>query len=96
MPSGICAIGVYIIGSGAIQRRVTRIAHDPDNLPRRLGKGSRTGRNLKRSFSGSPFGQYCFAIASLMITTPGAAPLSCFREHAAAQQRNLEGVEVIP
>ena len=78
--SGICASGMYIIGDGSRFRpAIVRVAHDADNLARAFGKGwaGAGARSEMRSFSGSPFGQYWRAMASLMMTTPGAGASSC-------------------
>ena len=47
-----------------------------------------------RSVSGSPFGQNCFAIASLMMTTGVDAARVALVERAAALHRDLEDLEV--
>ena len=47
-----------------------------------------------RSVSGSPFGQYCFAIASLMIDDRRRGARVALVERPAALDRNLEHLEV--
>ena len=52
---------------------IAGISDDADDLARRFSKGrAGAGAFCNRSRSGSPFGQYCLAMASLMIITPGA------------------------
>ena len=58
--------------------------------------GPAPGPISSRSFSGSPLGQYCLAMASLMMTTPGAEPSSCSVKLRPRKKRNFEGIEVAP
>ena len=62
----------------AIQAGIVDIANDADDLPGGLCE-LRTSLFADDDLlaEGSSFGQYCFAMAWLMRTTPGAPVLSC-------------------
>ena len=89
--------GMYIIGNGSrLRAAIVRVAHDADDLTWRSAKaGPSPGPICMRSLSGSPLGQYCLAMASLMMTTPGAAPSSCSVKLRPRNERNFESSEVV-
>ncbi len=77
--SGTWACGMYIRGPRiAVEAAVAHVADDADDLPVGLaGELAHDARPMaSRSFSGSPLGQNCRAIASLMMTTGGDVPVS--------------------
>ena len=77
--SGTCACGMNICGPGSSLRPPSRMSATTPMICR-----SRSPANsfitprpmMSRSESGSPFGQNCFAIASLMIATGGESFVS--------------------
>ena len=95
--SGTCACGMNIAGCGSLFNPPSRVS---PTTPMIWRSGSSANSRMtprpmtSRSFSGSPFGQNCRAIASLMITTRGAAAVVALGERAAALHRDLEHVEV--
>jgi hypothetical protein len=77
--SGTCACGMNIFGPGSLLRPPSRLSATTPMICR---SGSSLNSRMtvrpitRRSSSGSPLGQYCRAIASLMITTAGPVLLS--------------------
>ena len=76
--SGICAHGTYMIGCGSRLRPPSRTSPAMPTIwrPASSIRGPSPLPMVIRSASGSPFGQNRFAIAWLMIATPGAPPVS--------------------
>ena len=77
--SGICASGMYIMGVGSDSRAaIMGIAHNANNLARTFRKRrAGAGANQNLVFQRIAIRPILRAIASLIITTPGAAALSC-------------------
>jgi len=81
---------------GTRLRPPSRMFRRRNDLPRRLHENrAMLAPITRRSLSGSPLGQYCLAIASLIITTPGA-PRVMLGEIATVKDGDFEGLKVGP